>query len=77
MVVVTPHLEEYQFSAESFRGDDVEQLQAMIKMKELYGERCTIEGEEDIHKVAEDQYSDPQARELLCELFEVDLEVSE
>ena len=77
MVVNTPG-KEYRFSAESFRGDEVEQLQAMIKMKELYGELCTIGWTEDVVKVARSQYgSNPEARELLYELFEVDLEVSE
>ena len=78
MVIVTPDLEEYRFAAHSFRGDDVEQLQMMIKMKERYSDRCTIEGVENVWRVARSQYSsDPEARELLYELFEVDLEVSE
>jgi len=77
MVAITQDLEEYRFWADSFRGNDVERLQMMIKMKELYGDRCIIEGVEDIHEVVEDQYSDPQEEKLLHKLFEVDPEVSE
>ena len=69
MVVYTEDDEFFRYAAHSFRGDALQQLEAMLAMKEHYGELVRIDGAEDLNRVIRSQKYDSEVQVLLSELF--------
>ncbi len=69
LVVYTEDSEFFRFASHSFRGDELHQLEAMLAMKEHYGELVRIDGSEDLDSVIRSQKYDYDLQVLLLELF--------
>jgi len=69
--ISTTDSKSYNFAAHSFEGTDIQQLQAMLYVKEhLYKDLIFISGTENLQKVAWDQYPHAEEKALLYQLFE-------
>lgn len=71
-VITTTDSETYKFAAHSFVGTDLQQLHAMLYVKEeLYDNQCIISDLENVQKVIQDQYRQDDEQALVYQLFEI------